>query len=129
MNYERVFTWYIGKAIDNMIKDGVMYAELRPMLLDKFIPSDDGNKKLDHKWQMQTIIDEVRKKQQELKEQGRFEKFPFGLKIIYCAPRSIPKPMMQKEIQDCIKLKLEFPDLICGMCIAEPRYRIAVILT
>lgn len=114
MNYERVFTWYIGEAIDNMIRDGVMYAELRPMLLDKSIPSDDGLQKRDHKWQMQTIIDEVLKKQQQLREQGLFDKFPFGLKIIYCAPRSIPKPMMMKEIQDCIKLKLEFPDLICG---------------
>ena len=114
MNYERVFTWYIGEAIDNMIRDGVMYAELRPMLLDKSIPSDDGHRKLDHRWQMETIINEVRKKQQQLKEANLYDKFPFGLKIIYCAPRSIPKTMMQKEIQDCIKLKLEFPDLICG---------------
>lgn len=116
MNYERVFTWYIGQAIDNMIADGVMYAELRPMLLDKTIPSDDGRQKLDHHWQMKTIIREVLKKQDELRSRGEIDKFPFGLKIIYCAPRSIPKPMMQKEIQDCIKLKLDFPGLICGKC-------------
>ena len=114
MNYERVFTWYIGQAIDNMIKDGVMYAELRPMLLDKSIPSDDGLDKLDHSKQMRIIIREVQKKQDALAEQGKLDLFPFGLKIIYCAPRSIPKPMMQKEIQDCIKLKKEFPELICG---------------
>lgn len=116
MNYEKVFTWYIGQAIDHMIEDGVMYAELRPMLLDKAIPSDDGKRKLDHDWQMRTIIEQVAKKQEELKARSpsEYEKFPFGIKIIYCAPRSIPKPMMTREIQDCIRLKLEFPDLICG---------------
>lgn len=114
MNYEHVFAWYIGEAIEDMIRDGITYAELRPMLLDKSIPSDDGKQKLDHSWQMHTIINEVQKKKAQLKEQSRLDKFPFGLKIKYCAPRSIPKAMMQEEIQDCIKLKLEFPDLICG---------------
>lgn len=97
-----------------MIQDGVMYAELRPMLMDKFIPSDDGENKVDHNGQMRIMVEEVAKKQAQLRKEGRGDKFPFGLKIIYCAPRSIPKWMMQREIQDCIKLKREFPDLICG---------------
>ena len=71
MNYERVFTWYIGEAIEDMIRDGVMYAELRPMLLDKSIPSDDGKRKLDHSWQMNTIINEVQKKKAELQSKLR----------------------------------------------------------
>lgn len=97
-----------------MIADGVMYAELRPMLMDKSIPSDDGLRSLDHSAQMRMILEEVRNKQAVLRDQKKFHKFPFGVKIIYCAPRSIPKTMMQREINDCIKLKLEFPDLICG---------------
>jgi adenosine deaminase CECR1 len=114
MNYESVYRWYIDKAIDNMIEDGVMYAELRPMLMDKFIPSDDGRQKLDHADQMRIILEEVQRKQDYLHARGELHKFPFGVKIIYCAPRSIPKPMMQREIDDCISLKLAFPDLICG---------------
>ncbi|KAF2398678.1 cat eye syndrome critical region protein 1 [Trichodelitschia bisporula] len=114
MNYESVYSWYIGEAIDNMIRDRVMYAELRPMLLDKQIPGNDGKKMLDHRAQMQIIIDQVTEKKKELGAKGELHKFPFGLKIIYCAPRSIPKPMMQREIVDCIKLKLEYDDLICG---------------
>lgn len=114
VNYESVYRWYIGKAVDSMIKDKVMYAELRPMLLDKSIPSDDGMRQLDHKAQMDIICEEVQSKQQELAAQGRLDEFPFGIKIIYCAPRSIPRPMMQKELQDCIKLKLQHPELICG---------------
>jgi hypothetical protein len=97
-----------------MIKDKVMYAELRPMLMDKSIPADDGIQKLSHQDQMNLIIEEVSRKKKSLQEVGKLEQFPFGLKIIYCAPRSIPKDWMQREMQDCIKLKRRFPDLICG---------------
>jgi len=120
LNYEDIFRWYIGAAIDNMIEDGVMYAELRPMLMDKSIPSTDGERKIFHEAQMQIIIEEINKKRQELDSDNRLHKFPFGIKIIYCTPRSIPKTWMQRELQDCIKLKLEFPDLICGMLTTYP---------
>ncbi|RMY51465.1 hypothetical protein D0865_06329 [Hortaea werneckii] len=114
MNYESVYRWYIGEAINSMIRDRVMYAELRPMLMDKTIPSDDGLRQLDHSAQMKIICEEVKRKTKELEDRGELDKFPFGLKIIYCTPRSIPKARMQTELLDCIKLKQEFPDLICG---------------
>jgi adenosine deaminase CECR1 len=97
-----------------MIKDKVMYAELRPMLMDKAIPGDNGIKKVGHAEQMRIILEEVERKKAELKSKKILHKFPFGLKIIYCAPRSIPKSMMQTEIKDCIRLKLDFPELLCG---------------
>ncbi|KAH8722421.1 hypothetical protein GQ44DRAFT_807618 [Phaeosphaeriaceae sp. PMI808] len=114
LNYEGVYKWYIGQAIDRMIEENVMYAELRPMLLDKFIPTDNGKGKIDNASQMKLIIDAVREKQIGLDKEGKLHKFPFGLKIIYCTPRSIPKNMMQEEMKQCIELKLQFPDLICG---------------
>jgi len=115
-----VYEDYIGQAIDSMIEDGVMYAELRPMLMDKTIPANNGVDKLDHNKQMRMILDGVAKKQKELLKDNKLDKFKFGLKIIYCAPRSIPKTMMQREIQDCIRLKMDFPDLICGIRFAQP---------
>lgn len=114
MNYASVYRWYIGHAIDSMIRDRVMYAELRPMLMDKGIPADDGRRQLDHKDQMTIVCEEMQRKRKELEAAGKLDLFPFGLKIIYCTPRSIPRPRMQAELQDCIKLKLQFPDLICG---------------
>ena len=114
LGYEKVYRWYIGAMVDSMIADKVMYAELRPMLLDKELPSDDGRRKLGHSEQMKIVCEEVKKKQDQLRAQGEIGKFPFGVKIIYCTPRSIPRQRMQSEFQDCLKLKNEFPDLICG---------------
>ncbi|KAF2453143.1 hypothetical protein BDY21DRAFT_141847 [Lineolata rhizophorae] len=120
LNYESVYRWYIRAAIEDMIDEKVMYAELRPMLMDKFIPTDDGIGKCDHFAQMDILLEEVQKKQAELKKHDElhgtreFDKFPFGLKIIYCTPRSIPKARMEAELQDCLKLKLKYPNLICG---------------
>lgn len=91
-----------------------MYAELRPMLLDKSIPSDDGRRQITNAEQMKIILSAVEKKRKELEADNMLHKFPFGLKIIYCTPRSIPKKMMQEEMKQCIELKLQFPDLICG---------------
>jgi adenosine deaminase CECR1 len=114
MNYESAYRWYVRAAIESMIDDRIMYAELRPMLMDKTIPNDDGTGTLDHAAQMQIVIDEVALKQAELRATGQADRFPFGLKVIYCAPRSIPHDMMEVEIRDCIRLKQQFPDLVCG---------------
>ena len=91
-----------------------MYAELRPMFLDQTIPSADGKRQIDMPTQMQMIIDGVKEKQAALEKKGQLHKFPFGLKVIFCSPRSIPKSMMQSQMKQCIELKLQFPDLICG---------------
>lgn len=114
LNYEGVYRWYIGNAIESMIRDKVMYAELRPMLMDKTIPSNDGLRQLNHQDQMNIICEEVEKKCAALEKAGELDRFPFGLKIIYCTPRSIPKARMEVELKDCIKLKRQFPKLVCG---------------
>ena len=97
-----------------MIVEKIMYAELRPMLLDKSIPSSDGRRAIDNFAQMQLIVDGVREKKAQLEKKGEIDKFPFGLKIIYCTPRSIPPALMRKEMEQCIELKVKFPELICG---------------
>jgi adenosine deaminase CECR1 len=114
LNYEGVYRWYIGRVIDSMIDDKVMYAELRPMLLDKSIPSDDGTKQLDHRAQMSIVCEEVERKLRHLRARDQLHLFPFGLKIIYCTPRSIDRSKMRSELMDCLTLKMQFPDLICG---------------
>ena len=100
--------------MDSMIQDGIIYAELRPMLLDKSITTDDGRQRLSQMDQILIIKDEIEKKKKQLEYTGKLRRFPFGFKIIYCTPRSVTKEMMRKELQDCIKLKIACPELICG---------------
>ncbi|KAF2260166.1 Metallo-dependent hydrolase [Lojkania enalia] len=114
LNYEKVYRWYISNAIDRMIDEKVMYAELRPMLLDKFIPSTDGTEQIDNQSQMQIILECLDEKKKELESRGQLDLFPFGLKIVYCTPRSIPQTIMQREMRDCIKLAVQYRSLICG---------------
>ncbi|KAK6431572.1 hypothetical protein LTR95_012267 [Oleoguttula sp. CCFEE 5521] len=116
VNYASVYRKYIGMAIDRMVRHRVMYAELRPMMLDKTIPTDDGLGYLDHKAQMHIILEVIKEKQVQLKSAGKLDRFPFGMKIIYCTPRSIPRERMKLELEDCIKLALQFREqkLICG---------------
>lgn len=110
INYESGYRRYVGDMIESLINDKIMYAELRPMLLDKFIPTDDGLGKISMMAQMEIICEEVRKVQAR---RGK-EKFPFGVKLICCAPRSVPRFVMKGELDLCLKLKLKYPDLICG---------------
>ncbi|KAF2705923.1 Metallo-dependent hydrolase [Pleomassaria siparia CBS 279.74] len=114
LNYEKVYKWYISNAIEHLIREKIMYAELRPMLLDKAIPTTDGTNSISNAGQMQLIVEGVTEKKKELEANNKGDLFPFGLKIVYCTPRSIPKFMMQKEMRDCIALKIQYPDLICG---------------
>ncbi|KAJ4356606.1 uncharacterized protein N0V89_004641 [Didymosphaeria variabile] len=114
LNYKKVYEWYIGTAIDRMIDEKIMYAELRPMLLDKFIEDNDGGRQVTNAEQMRLIEQAIAKKHKELEKAGKEHLFPFGLKIIYCTPRSIPEKIMEREIDDCIALKMEFKELICG---------------
>ncbi|KAF2873605.1 hypothetical protein BDV95DRAFT_348410 [Massariosphaeria phaeospora] len=116
LNYEEAFDWYIGQAIQRMIEEKIMYAELRPMLLDPSIPGSSGKESdaLSHADQMRRIQAGVDAKKAELVDSGQGHLFPFGLKIIYCTPRSISKKMMRDELENCLALKDQFPNLICG---------------
>lgn len=85
------------------------------MLLDKSIATDDGRQKLGQMDQILIMRDELEKKRRQLEHTGKNYEFPFGFKIIYCTPRSISRECMRKELQDCIRLKIACPELICGM--------------
>ncbi|QSS58229.1 cat eye syndrome critical region protein 1 [Histoplasma capsulatum] len=113
-NYESAFRNYIGKAIHSFVEDNIMYAEVRPNFFDKYIVSDDGERQLDHRSWMQIIRDEVNATIKQLDADGNGASRFKGLKIIYCAPRSIQSEEMTWCLDDCISLKQEFPELICG---------------
>jgi len=111
---ESIFKLYIHDLLDALISDRILYAELRLKLFDKYIRTDDGCGKLFANNILNIISEEVRKFNRSLTQSEQEDAVPFGLKIIYCASRSMPKIAMKKVVQHCIDLKLSFPDLICG---------------
>ncbi|KAK2807156.1 hypothetical protein FQN51_004770 [Onygenales sp. PD_10] len=112
-NYESAFRAYIGAAIDSFVADNIMYAEVRPNFFDKYIVSDDGETRLDHHAWLRIIGEETAAKIRQLDAEGEKGRF-VGMKVIYCAPRSIRHEDMEWCLNDCIELKQAFPDLICG---------------
>ncbi|PVH91146.1 Metallo-dependent hydrolase [Periconia macrospinosa] len=107
VNYEKTYEWYIGQMIESMIEQTAMDAELRLMLLDTFMPINDGQEKIYTAKQMQSILDCGEGKRKELRQKGEGKKFPFRL----------------KELMDCIELKKKFPDVICGAQIFQHKCR------
>ncbi|KAI0847287.1 Metallo-dependent hydrolase [Daldinia vernicosa] len=37
-----------------------------------------------------------------------------GMKVIYCTPRSFPKPMVKEALEECIQMKKRWPQYIAG---------------
>src|SRR6266567_578978 len=78
-NYGSCLRWYIGKCIDSMILDGIMYAELRPTFMSSTIQTDDGSGQISVEEQMEIIFDALEEKKADLKAKEMLHKFPFGL--------------------------------------------------
>lgn len=108
--YESAFRAYIGEAIQSFVDDNIQYAEVRPNFFDKYIVSDDGETYLDHFDWLRIIEEEVARKRHDLGKDTFFS----GMKVIYCAPRSIDKKDMVWCLNDCIALKQRYPSTICG---------------
>ncbi|KAK2814134.1 hypothetical protein FQN50_000538 [Emmonsiellopsis sp. PD_5] len=102
-NYESAFRAYIGAAIDSFVADNIMYAEVRPNFFDKYIVSDDGETRLDHHAWLRIIREETAKKIRQLDAEGEKGRF-VGMKVIYCAPRSIRIEDMEWCLNDCFDM-------------------------
>jgi adenosine deaminase CECR1 len=94
-------------------EDGLQYAEIRVGFNTGFpITSDDGVKKLEPRDILCLFREELNEELPRLRQKGYgFE----GIKIIYACLRSSSREVISWSTNKCIELKLEFPELICGM--------------
>lgn len=98
-----------------MTSDRIYYAEWRRTFIGSPIFTDDGLRSLSHAEQMD-VIAAVIAKQKESSENEAF----IGIKIIYCAPRSISLDQMETELANCVELKQKHGDMICGKSHPSP---------
>jgi adenosine deaminase CECR1 len=113
--YESAFRNYTCACIEDFVRDNIQYAEIRPnFMTTNHLRTDDGCGSIDNKGIMKIIDEEVKKTVDKLKKEG---KYFGGLKVIYCTPRSFSRDRIRVALEECIELKLAYPDLLCGVSI------------
>ncbi|KAI0133830.1 hypothetical protein BJ170DRAFT_607572 [Xylariales sp. AK1849] len=109
-NYESAFREYTRRCLEEFEWDNIQYAEIRPNFMQtNQIWRNDGSSQLTNRDTMDAIIDEWTKFNQE---SNRL----FGLKVIYCTPRSFPNHLVKKALDECLQFKLNpaYKDYIAG---------------
>jgi adenosine deaminase CECR1 len=113
--YESAFRNYTRACIEDFVKDNIQYAEIRPNFMNtNYLKTDDGYSSIANEGIMKIIDEELKWTVEKLKREG---KYFGGLKVIYCAPRSFSREKIRLALDECIDLKLKFPELVCGMAV------------
>jgi adenosine deaminase CECR1 len=132
LTYESAFRNYIRHLVMDFVKDNIQYAEVRlnlqgmvlktselttkPEIDDLTVTklrTDDGARVFGSEETIAIIEEVLQQGMQEIRMAGNYFQ---GLKVIYCAPRSIRKEQMENALDECIHLAKRFPHLICGKC-------------
>ena len=105
--YESAFKAYTHAYIADFINDNIQYAEIRLNFPSNALVTDDGMGRIDNNDLLQIIADEI---EEQKKSRGYFG----GMKVIYCTPRSFKNEEVKNSLDECIELKIAFPELLCG---------------
>ncbi|PRP85858.1 hypothetical protein PROFUN_06132 [Planoprotostelium fungivorum] len=97
---------YIKENLSYAASEHIYYQEFRVNFLLPTMTDERGENSVSHDDWMDIF-------QQVLDETPRTKIF-WGYKIIFCTIRSIDRDMMRSSMDECIRLKLKYPNLICG---------------
>ncbi|KAI0888359.1 Metallo-dependent hydrolase [Annulohypoxylon maeteangense] len=143
-NYEKAFRAYTRKCLEEFVKENVQYAEIRPNFMkSNQVLRDNGAGSFNNFGLMEIIVEEYEnfmKDIGDMDEDGQIKEnrmldpqgkpiysdnsdIPLGndhtpslggMKVIYCTPRSFPKPMVKEALSECILMKKRWPQYIAG---------------
>ncbi|KAJ6630590.1 hypothetical protein B0H10DRAFT_1981901 [Mycena sp. CBHHK59/15] len=119
IRFAPVWKQYLYEFFRSSVEDGVSYVEVRINFFPEFMFGEDGQENIPHReWLM--IFEEAQNKfKADLKSQGREDEF-IGARIIYSTLRFITVEQLERNCEDCIALKQEFPHLIAGFDLVGP---------
>ncbi len=108
-NYETAYREYTRECLQEFVKENIQWAEIRPtFMLQNQIWRDDGSSQIDNEGIMKIIVEEY--------ENFRSYHF-YGLKIIYCVPRSSSHETVQLSADECLRFKTgAYAQYIAGQC-------------
>ncbi|KAI2464786.1 Metallo-dependent hydrolase [Annulohypoxylon bovei var. microspora] len=143
-NYEKAFRAYTRECLKEFVKENVQYAEIRPNFMkSNQVLRDNGVGSVNNFGLMEIIVEEYEnfmkdigdmdkngqiKENRKLDPQGKpvysnnsgiplgngYSPSLGGMKVIYCTPRSFPKPMVKEALGECIQMKKRWPQYIAG---------------
>lgn len=110
--YESAFRNYTRECIQDFVDDNIQYAEIRPNFMQSnSLKSDDGEKLFMNQEIMGIIDHELKSTMGDLSARKQYFG---GMKVIYCTPRSFAPKEVEVALNECILLKNQYPDLLCG---------------
>lgn len=113
-NYETAYRRYTRLCLEDFVRDGIRYAEIRPnFMTSNQLWTDDGCGQIDNWGIMDIIIEEVGRFREDLESKGQGHKFS-GLRVIYCTPRSFCKEQVSQALDECLEFKKKWPGWIAG---------------
>ncbi|KAK5996592.1 Cat eye syndrome critical region 1-like protein [Cladobotryum mycophilum] len=111
-NYERAYREYTRKCLEDFVRDGIQYAEIRPnFMMSNQLYTDDGKKTIDNRGIMKLIINEVKRFQKDMADKNQYFG---GLKVIYCTPRAFKPEDVEAALEECLQFKIDWPEWIAG---------------
>jgi adenosine deaminase CECR1 len=114
-NYETAYRKYTRLFLEDLVKNNIQYAEIRPnFMTSNQLFHDDGTGPIDNWGIMSIIVDEVKLFKADLAKQPGSRGLFSGLKVIYCTPRSFAPEMVKAGLDECIAFKQKWPEWIAG---------------
>lgn len=114
-NYETAYRKYTRLFLEDLVKNNIQYAEIRPnFMTSNQLYHDDGTGPINNWGIMSIIIDEVQKFKADLAKHPGSSGVFSGLKVIYCTPRSFSPDKVKAGLNECIAFKKKWPEWIAG---------------
>lgn len=109
MSYEPIFRCGFRRALSQLAKDGIQYAEFRMGGWNGFRREGHDDLLADPFYVFRVLEEEI-----SLFKASAEGKDFYGARIIYAPKRSYPIEKIMDRMEMCIRLKKAFPALICG---------------
>jgi len=104
---------YMKEFLLSSIEDGISFVETRFVFFSKYLIDANGELTVSQEEMLATFGEIIKEVKDEMARQGRPDAF-IGARIIYSALRFVTCEELDGHIDNCIKLKQEFPHLIAG---------------
>ncbi|KAF2483272.1 hypothetical protein BDY17DRAFT_297134 [Neohortaea acidophila] len=109
VRYEPLFRKYVWRILTQLNEDGVRWVDIRSDFVMPFY-SAGANEPDDGFDNYMKILQETIETFKQSEEGKGF----WGARIIWTSIRSFDTRTIVEDMMECIRLKIEFPDLICG---------------